>query len=81
MSELRDLLAKSKVHMGLRVDCLVDSNSLTPWGPLSKQNQTVLFYFNNFAQFCKRLGKVPARVGVGIAKLLKNWLPKRNLSP
>jgi len=27
---------------------LCDSNSLTPLGPLSKQNQTVLFYFNNF---------------------------------
>ena len=48
VSELRDLLAKSKLHMGLRVGCLVDSNSLTPWGPLSKQNQTVLFNFSNF---------------------------------
>jgi len=34
---------------------LVDSNSLTPWGPPSKQNQVILFYFNNFASFCKRL--------------------------
>src|SRR5260370_19427350 len=36
--------------------CLVDSYSLTPRGPLSKQSQAVLFYFNDFAQFCKRLG-------------------------
>jgi len=49
MRELRDLLAKGKLPRGLRVGCLVDSNSLTPWGPLSKQNQVVLFYFNNFA--------------------------------
>jgi hypothetical protein len=27
---------------------LYDSNSLTPKGPLSKQNQAVLFYSNNF---------------------------------
>jgi len=40
---------------------LVDSNSLTPWGPPSKQNQVVLFYFNNFASFCKRLKKLPPR--------------------
>jgi hypothetical protein len=29
--------------------CFVDSYSLTPWGPFKKQNQTVLFEFNNFA--------------------------------
>jgi hypothetical protein len=34
----------------------VDSNSLTPLGPSSKQNQTVLFYSNDFTQFCKSLG-------------------------
>ena len=53
---MRELLPKVKLHHGpLVVGCLVDSNSLTPWGLLSKQNQTVLFYFNNFAEFCKRL--------------------------
>src|ERR1035437_10013491 len=33
----------------------VDSNSLTPLGPIPKQNQPVLFYSNNFTQFCKWL--------------------------
>src|ERR1035437_1156862 len=35
----------------------VDSNSLTPLGPIPKQNQPVLFYSNNFTQFCKWLVK------------------------
>jgi hypothetical protein len=34
---------------------LYDSNSLTPLGPSTKHNQTVLFYFNSFTQFCKSL--------------------------
>src|ERR1035437_1087929 len=38
---------------GLRL--CVDSNSLTPLGPIPKQNHTVLFYSNNFTQFCKWL--------------------------
>src|ERR1035437_10236112 len=42
--------------MGLSEPLLcVDSNSLTPLGPFSKQNQPVLFYSNNFTQFCKWL--------------------------
>ena len=55
MGELRDLLSQVQLHMGFRGWLLVDSNSLTPRGPLSKQNRAVLFYFNNFAHFCKRL--------------------------
>jgi hypothetical protein len=56
VGELRDLLAKCKLHMGLSEPLLcVDSNSLTPLGPFSKQNQPVLFYSNNFTQFCKWL--------------------------
>ena len=54
MGELRDLLAKCKLPVGLSVSLLcVDSNSLTPLGPFTKQNQTVLFYSNNFTHFCK----------------------------
>src|ERR1035437_1306362 len=41
----------------------VDSNSLTPLGPIPKQNQPVLFYSNNFTQFCKWLWG--ARLGSG----------------
>ena len=56
MGELRDLLAKCKLPVGLSESLLcVDSNSLTPLGPSTKQNQTVLFYSNNFTQFCKWL--------------------------
>src|ERR1017187_10805419 len=56
MGELRDLRAKCKLPVGLSVSLLcVDSNSLTPLGPTSEQNQTVLFYSNNFTQFCKWL--------------------------
>ena len=54
MGELRDLLAKCKLQVGLSESLLcVDSNSLTPLGPSTNQNQTVLFYSNNFTQFCK----------------------------
>ena len=56
VSELRDLLAKCKLQVGLPKSLLcIDSNSLTPRGPFSKQNQSVLFYSNNFTHFCKRL--------------------------
>ena len=44
---------------GLRL--CVDSNSLTPLGPIPKQNHTVLFYSNNFTQFCKWLVNFPSR--------------------
>src|ERR1035437_821153 len=33
----------------------VDSNSLTPLGPIPKQNHPGLFYSHNFTQFCKWL--------------------------
>src|ERR1022692_1854933 len=55
VSELRDLLAESKLHMGSSVGRLFRSNSLTPMEPTSKQNRTVLFYFKGLTQFCKRL--------------------------
>src|ERR1035437_2053317 len=56
MGELRDLLAKCKLQVGLsELRLCVDSNSLTPQGPSTKQNQTVLFYSNNFTEFCKWL--------------------------
>jgi len=54
MSELRDLLAKSKLQIGAsQVAALSDSNSLPSPGPFSKQNYMVLFSFNDFTQFCK----------------------------
>ena len=75
MGELRDLLAKCKLQVGLSEPLLcVDSNSLTPLGPLTKQNQTVLFYSNNFPQFCKWLASTGAVGHCGGRRLLRQLL-------
>jgi hypothetical protein len=69
---LRDLLAKCKLQVGLSESlvCVV-SNSLTPPGPATKQNQTVLFYSNNITQFCKWLESLLKVSSVSRAKKLE----------